>query len=121
VVGAVLQSQLVANVKDALSGANLPPGVAEEISISLSEGGVRGQPAAQISGPGAARIQGLIEGAFAAAVNTALFSCVAVALLGAVVALFFSSNRKVEAIVPIGVATACDSVCNRTGPVGTTW
>jgi EmrB/QacA subfamily drug resistance transporter len=94
VVGAVLQSQLVANVKDALSGANLPPGVAEEIS-SLSEGGVSGQPAAQISGPGAARIQGLIEGAFAAAVNTALFSCVAVALLGAVVALFFSSNRKV--------------------------
>lgn len=94
VVSAVWQSQIVANAKDAIAGADLPPSVEDRVSSSLSEGGVSGQPAAEISGPGASQVEGLIQEAFADAVNTALLSCVAVALLGAVVALFFSSNRK---------------------------
>ena len=94
VVSGVLQSQFVANAKDALSRTDLPPGVGQRISSSLFDGGVSGQPAARIGGPGAAQVEELIQGAFAKAVNTALLSCVAVALLGALVALSFSSGLK---------------------------
>lgn len=94
VVSAVWQSQFVANAKEAISGAELPPGIADRVASSLFEGGVSGQPGARISGPGATQVQRLIEVAFANAVNTALLGCVVVALLGAVVALFLSSNRK---------------------------
>lgn len=97
VVSAVWQTQVAANVHNALSGADLPPTVADAISASLVEGGVRGEPAAEISGPATSHVEGLIQGAFADAVNTALLSCVVVALLGAVVALFFSAERKHEA------------------------
>ena len=92
VVGALLQSLFVANVKDTLSEASVPSAVADRIASSLSEGGV--QPAGQLSHPGVARIEGLTQSAFADAVNSALLSCVAVALLGAVVALFLNSTSR---------------------------
>ena len=95
-VGAVLQSRLAANVRDALSGTDLPPRAADKIASSVSGGGFDGT-GTETGGPGAAQIQGLVEGAFADAVNTAFLWCAAVALLGAIVALFFSPGGKARA------------------------
>lgn len=94
VVSAVLQSQLTANVRDALAGTTLPAEEIDRISSSVSERTTSGQPAAQGGGPDAPQIQGLIDGAYADAVNTALLACVAAALLGTLASLFFSSRRK---------------------------
>lgn len=100
-VGAVVQSQLAANVRDALSGTDLPAETVERISSSIAEGGFGGS-AAQTGAAGTEQIRGLIEGAFADAVNTAFLSCAAVALLGAIVAMFFSAGKRAKA----GVETA---------------
>ena len=96
-VGAVLQSQLAANVRDSLSGTDLPAGTVEKISSSITGGGF-GESTVQTGGPGAVQIQGLIEEAFADAVNTAFLGCAAVALLGAVLAMFFSPTGKAKAV-----------------------
>lgn len=92
-----MQSRLASNVRDALSGTDLPPGAADKIASSVS-GGEFGGSAAETGGPDAAQIQSLIEGAFADAVNTAFLWCAAVAVLGAIVALFFSPSGKAKAV-----------------------
>ncbi len=92
VVSAVWQSQLVSNMKEVMASNDLPTRITNRISSSLFDEGISGQPAAEISG--ATEVQQLIQMAFADAVNTALLSCVTVALLGAIIALFFISNRN---------------------------
>ncbi|WP_324212510.1 MFS transporter [Lentibacillus sp.] len=92
VVSAVWQSQFASNMKEFLSGADLPAGVADKISVILFDGGISGDPASEISGPDT--VQQLIQLTFADAVNTALLSCVLIAFLGAVIGLFLTSNRK---------------------------
>src|SRR5699024_3363485 len=92
VVSAVWQSQFASNMKEFLSGADLPAGVADKISVILFDGGISGDPASEISGPDT--VQQLIQLTFADAVNTALLSCVLIAFLGAFIGLFLTSNRK---------------------------
>lgn len=90
VVSAVWQSRFMSNMREAL-GADLPPNVSGKIS-TLIDGGMSGRPAAEISGSEA--IQQLIQVGFADAVNVALISCFIVAIMGAILALFFTSNWK---------------------------
>ncbi|TDD92918.1 MFS transporter [Actinomadura darangshiensis] len=92
VVSGVWQSRFVANAKDALGEAGLPP-AARDLSADLSSGGVSGDPAANITGPGADRLREIVHTAFTDAVGTALLSCVAVAVLGALVAVLLSPAK----------------------------
>lgn len=77
VVSAILQSKFISNIKVELPGSQLSPGVSDIISSALLNGEMSSNPAA-----------------FSNAVNTSLLSCVVVSLLGAGIALFFSTNRK---------------------------
>jgi MFS family permease len=85
VVSAVWQNQLVEYVHETLFRINLPPAMVNRFVSSVLAGGSRGS--------GTAYIEALIQQAFAHAINAALLSCVAVAVLGAIVALFFSSGQ----------------------------
>jgi hypothetical protein len=93
VVSGVWQSRFTADAKHELGAAGLPPS-AHRLAADLSSGPVSGDPAANISGPGAGRLREVVQTAFAHAVDTALLSCVAVALIGAIVALFFAPKRS---------------------------
>ncbi|WP_149263339.1 MFS transporter [Actinomadura sp. K4S16] len=92
VVSGVWQSRFVANAQDALGAPGLPP-AAHELSADLSSGGVSGDPAASITGPDADRLREIVHTAFTDAVGTALLSCVAVAVLGALVAVLLAPSK----------------------------
>lgn len=91
VAGALLQNRFVAAVREGLAGTELSPQAADEIVSALSEGGV--QPG-EANLPGGAQVAGIVQDAFAAAVNAALLGCVAAAIVGAIVAPFFVSTRR---------------------------
>ncbi len=95
VVGAVLQSRFVANVTEALSGADVPPAVAERITSTLSEGGI--QLGGRAAPAGGGELGGIIATAFAHAVNATFLTCVAVAALGALAAVFFTQREHHQA------------------------
>jgi EmrB/QacA subfamily drug resistance transporter len=93
VVSGVWQSRFVANATSALTAGGLPP-TAHRIASTLATGGVSGNPAAQVTGAGATDLRDLVQRAFSSAVDSALLSCVSVALLGALLALFLSARGK---------------------------
>lgn len=98
VVAAVLQNRLLVNAQESLSRANLPDRAEEKILSGLSGGGFgEGESAAPsasgFEGPLAARVEGLIQDAFADAVASGLFIVAATALLGGILALLFFSAR----------------------------
>ncbi|GAA0489609.1 hypothetical protein GCM10008986_14330 [Salinibacillus aidingensis] len=60
--------------------------------MSFINGGVSGNPAADIAGPSEAK--DIIRMTFSNAVNASLLSCVVIAVLGAGIALLFLDKRN---------------------------
>lgn len=86
VVSAVWQTVTVLNVQQALGRTDLNPALESRVWAYLATGGD--------SAGGAGMSDRVLGDAVAAAVNTALLTCVAMALIAAVVALFFTPGRK---------------------------
>ncbi|QHS21479.1 MFS transporter [Virgibacillus sp. MSP4-1] len=92
VVSSIWQSQFLSGIKQNLSEAELPAHVIGKILPTLVNGGVSGNPAADIAGSSEARE--IIQMTFSNAVNASLLSCVVIAVLGAGVALLFSDKKN---------------------------
>ncbi|MGP4028721.1 MFS transporter [Actinomadura sp. 3N407] len=91
VVSGIWQNRFVTEARQALTGTGLPS--TGEPPADLTSGGVSGDPAADITGPNTDHLRDLVETTFTDAVGTALLSCAAIAVLGAIAALFLSPAR----------------------------
>ncbi len=91
VVSAIWQSQFISKIQDNLSQADLSSEVVDKTLSILLNGRISGDPSSSITGSSGAKE--IIQMTFSSAVNSALIGCVAVALLGGGIALFFSDKK----------------------------
>ncbi len=104
VIGAILQSQLVSNLREALLPIpQIPAALREQILSGVSSGrlGLTGLP--NIPGIPASLVQGLFKQEFARSLNTAMMVSVYICIVGALVALLVRShvsNQKTKAAAP---------------------
>jgi len=96
VIGAVLQNQLVTNLREALVPiTQIPAYLREKVLEELSTGRLgAGVSIPEIPGPLGAQLQILFKEEFARSLNTAMMVSVFICIAGAVVALFIRSHLK---------------------------
>ncbi len=106
VIGAILQSQLVSNVREALLPIPtqlLSPALREQILNGISSGrlGLTGIP--NIPGPLGAQLQAIFKQGFADSLNTAMIISVYICIAGALVALLVRSHISQQNKTPQAV------------------
>lgn len=87
VTSGVMQTKFLAELRD----SSLPPDMVEKLADRLVSEGSSSESTADF---GDQRTRTLIENALSDAVNAALLSCVAMALVGAVLGLFFVTSKR---------------------------
>jgi len=104
VIGAILQSQLVSNIREALLPIpQISPALREQILSAVSSGHLGLTSIPVIPGIPAAMVQSLFNKEFASSLNTAMIVSVYICIFGALVALLVRShvsNQKTAQPIP---------------------
>lgn len=88
VVSGAWQTAAIVDVRSAAFTAKLGPSTVRSLMPTVLQGGIEGSSSSGMA-PVPGKLHGMVQSAFAHSVDTALLVCVAVALIGALVSLFF--------------------------------